>query len=115
MAESNNILIKAGGVAGAITAILVLYFTIQSGVKDIVTESSEALTFEIKETARDLADIHRSDLHVRIRTLDRQVDEINELPRPLPSDKALLLQRLKSQRDDLQHQVNEVNEKWFQE
>ena len=113
MAEKMNPLLKAGSIAGAIVAVLSLYIMLQTGVKSVVTESSEQLTLEIKKNTQDLADLHRTDLHVRIRTLSREIEEIEKLPHPLSTDKALLLQRLKSQREDLTHQVEEVNEKWF--
>lgn len=114
MAEKQSVIIRVGAGAAAVAAILGLYLTVQSGVKEVVQESSAKLGLEIKQSARDLADVHRSDLHVRVRTLNREIEdlegrsdtELNELDR-------LRLQRLKSQRDDLQHQIDEITEKWF--
>ena len=108
-----NKLLRIGAYAGAILSVIGVFVLLQTTVKDIVKTSSETLSLEIKRSARDLADIHRTDLRVRIRVLNREIEELEQMS-PLPQEKALHLQRLKSQRDDLHHQVDEVEEKWFE-
>ena len=99
------IFVGVSALAIFIGTTLGLYVT----VNGIVKENTLEIMKEVHSKAMDLADLYKDDLALRLRIVNREIEFIEKRT---PIDD-LLLERKKSQRDTLKHQLDEVNFKWF--
>lgn len=108
--HKQNWLVRSAVIAAAvvtfISTTLGVFVLLENRVKDAMTTNTQQLTYEIKQSAVDLASMHRDDLEVRIRIKKREIQSLRDIGNPVP-------ERLHIEYDALNDQLNEVKEKWF--
>lgn len=102
---------SAAGVVGLVASVVGLWVMFQGTVKDSVTAGMETITLEVRRTNRDVIGVFADDLHTRKRVLDREIEAM-ESSGLLDTEGQLMLQRKRSHRDDMMHQIKEIETKW---
>ena len=102
---------SVGAAIGLVASIIGLWVMFQGTVKDSVTAGMETITLEVRRNNRDVIGVFADDLHTRKRVLDREIEAM-ESSGLLDTEGRLMLQRKRSHRDDMIHQIKEIETKW---
>lgn len=98
-------LATGGAIVAFITSTLGLWFTIDKQIKSAVTASTVQITKEIKRSTFDVIELHKDDLALRIRIMEREIDTALKNGEVVPERKWL---QLETYRD----QLTEIKERW---
>jgi hypothetical protein len=88
-----------------IASTLGLWFTIDKQIKSAVTSSTIQITKEIKRSTYDVIELHKDDLTLRTRILQREIDASISAGEPVPERKLIQLQTYRDQ-------LNEIKDRW---
>lgn len=98
-------LATAAAVVTFIASTLGLWFTIDKQIKNAVTSSTIQITREIKRSTYDVIQLHKDDLELRIRILQRDIDAAIASGEVVPERKII---QLETYRD----QLEEIKDRW---
>lgn len=98
-------LTTAAAVVGFVATVLSLWFSIDGRIKDTVTESTLQITQAIKQSTYEVVELHKDDLSLRIRILDREIQAAQAAGQPVPERKLIQL-------DTLEDQLEDIKDRW---
>lgn len=98
-------LTTAAAVITFIATTIGLWTTIDNQIKKAVTSSTIQITKEIKRSTFEVIELHKDDLELRIRILDREIKDAQSKNIPVPERKLIQL-------ETYHDQIEGIKEKW---